>query len=108
MFEVLLTVLALVVVLGLWHAVLVRFGPVPGWARSAVRVVLLLATLSEAGVYLWIRWRTQRVPLDEVSHVLSEVQQVGAVVHVTSAALLVVGAAVLGFVTLRRWVSKAD
>lgn len=108
MFEVLLTVLALVVVLGLWHAVLVRFGPVPGWARSIVRVTLLLATLSEAGVYLWVQWRTRQVPLDQVSHVLNEIQQVGAAVHVTSAGLLLVGAVVLGFITLRRWVSRAD
>ena len=55
-------VLVGVVALGVWHAVLVRFGATNAWARAAIRISLGLAILGETGrvrVLETLPWRTR-------------------------------------------------
>ena len=63
------------IVLGVWHAILVRMGRVPGWARTVVRVLLALVIVSELTRFLAMEslpWRTQGLDPGTQMHKVQE------------------------------------
>ncbi len=87
--------------LGLWHALLVRRGAVPSWARSLVRIGLGVVILGQAAFYVWSEATLHDVPLDQVAPRLATWQAASQAVHATSGALLLGTVGLLLVLTLR-------
>lgn len=104
MISSLLPFLTAVVVLGIWHAALVRYAGEPGWVRTVVRVGLLATTLVQAAVYVMVQGMTVSVPVDRIPEVLGQVSWWTAWSDGTSGVLLGVVGIVLAVFTVRRWV----
>jgi len=98
----LLTALGLVFVLALWHGTLVRFGGEPSWARLVVRVCLAVVTCIQAIAFVVVQGLTREVQLDQVNHVLNQVQQWTDLADGSSLALIVGCALLLLVFTVRR------
>jgi hypothetical protein len=96
--------LLVAIVLGVWHAVLVRLGRVPGWARTAVRVGLSLLILAELARFVLMEtlpWRTRGVPLGELQHTVAETMTWAT--WAGTASLALAAALVLALVALSVW-----
>lgn len=98
------TFLTAIVVLGVWHAILVAYRGEPGWARTVVRVGLLVTTVVQAVAYVLIQQLSAEVPLERASEVLNQIARWTRLADGTSAVLLgIVGVLLLGLTVRRVW-----
>lgn len=104
----LLVAMAVVVVLGLWHALLTRWGAVPSWARLGVRLGLGVITLSEAALYLWSDVRLREIPLDQVTQRLNAWQSWSGAVHLTSLAMALAVGGLLAALTIQHLMGRRE
>lgn len=102
MISSLTTYLALVVVLGVWHAILVWLRGEPTWARTVIRVILMVATVVQAVGYVVITQLTADVPIERASDVLNQVSSWALVIDGTTVVLLGIGAVILLGLSIRR------
>lgn len=102
MFTSLATFLGLVVLLGIWHAVLVALGGEPPWARTVLRVVIAGTTLIQAVAYTVVTGMTTNVSMDDLNHTLNRVSAWTRWSDGSCAAMLGVGGLVLLGLTVRR------